>query len=371
MPTDRTLDLTDAPEARAAWWPAAAFWTSGTLLYAAALHLEKAQLPVTIAIRQATMFCGTLALVMWLVSLWDRRATPRRLAAPAVVFSEIALGLVAIAVWQGLVLVANRITVGPNYWRIYAGTLMFQLLFAGSVYAAVRGLMLAAAFWRRDRERERREAALLVAARDLELSVIRTQFQPHFVLNALTSLLALIDDDPALARTMVVRLADLMTAVFDRGDAGEEPLERGLDLVRAYLDVERLRLGDRLRVAFEIDDAARGVLVPPFLLQPIVENAVKHGIAPYTRPGLVTISARVRRDRLHVTVADSRTAAAAPCTEDTPYKTAADHGTGRGLQITRRRLETAYGDGYALTLDRHADGAVAHVDVPVTLSRVA
>src|SRR5262249_19177243 len=153
-----------------------------------------------------------------------------------------------------LLLLVNRIEIGPYYWRVYTGTWLFQLLFAASVYGTVRGLMLGATFWRRDRERERREAALELAARDLELSAIRTQFQPHFVLNALNSLLALIDDDPALARTMVVRLADLTTAVFDRGDLHELPLERELDLVRAYLDVERIRLGSRLAVRFDIED---------------------------------------------------------------------------------------------------------------------
>jgi hypothetical protein len=373
MQTGQVLDLTDAPPRRAAWWPAALVWTSGTLLYATALHLQKARLPFSIALRQSLVFCGTLAVTIWLVSAWDARQASRRRGALSMILSEIVLGLAAIAVWQGLVLLDNRLEVGPYFWRIYTGTWMFQLLFDASIYVAVRGLMLAASLWQRDRERERREAALLVAARDLELSVIRTQFQPHFVLNALNSLLALIDDDPALARTMVVRLADLMTAVFDRGDVSEEPLERGLDLVRAYLDVERVRLGDRLRVTFDVEDAARDVPVPPFLLQPIVENAVKHGIAPYARPGVVTISARVGRDRLHVAVSDA-TATATQDTDDTETDRPAAIGlghTGRGLQITRRRLETAYGGAYALTLERAAGGTVARVEVPIRLTRVA
>ena len=138
----------------------------------------------------------------------------------------------------------------------------------------------------------------MLVARDAELGAIRAQFQPHFVLNALNSLLALIDKDPALARTMVVRLADVMKSVFDRMDVPAVPLERELDLVKAYLDVERIRFGARLSAAFEIDDAARGVLVPPFLLQPIVENAVKHGIAPNAAPGTVRVSARVHNGRL-------------------------------------------------------------------------
>jgi hypothetical protein len=362
MTAGRTIDLTEPSPNRGAGWLIAALWTAGTVFYAAALHLEKARLTFPLSLWHASVFSGTLAMTMLLVALWDRRMARRRRAAWIAVLFEIAIGIAAVAIWQGLLLAINRVEMGPYYLRAYSGTWLFQLLFAVTVYGTVRGLMLGAAFWRRERERERREAALVVAARDLELSAIRTQFQPHFVLNALNSLLALIDDDPALARTMVVRLADLTTAVFDRGDLREVPLERELDLVRAYLDVERIRLGSRLAVRFDVEDAARGVLVPPFLLQPIVENAVKHGVAPFARPGFVAVTARVNDDRLHVTVADSgvSTSAAAPGSS-----------TGRGLHLTRRRLETCYGDRYALTLDHGAGGTTAHVEVPLELTRVA
>jgi len=361
MTSERTLDLTDPEPRYGKWLLIAFFWMAGALAYATALHLDKPRLPFLLALRHTTFFAATLALTMGLVVAWDRRTIARRRSAWMMVLSEIAVGFAAVTIWQTLMLIANRIQMGSYYRLAYQGTLLLQLLFALAVYAGVRGLMLGTAFWRRDRERERREAALIVAARDLELSVIRTQFQPHFVLNALNSLLALIDDDPALARTMVVRLADLMTAVFDRGDLHELPLERELDLVRAYLDVERIRLGSRLAVRFDIEDAARGVLVPPFLLQPIVENAVKHGVAPYQRPGFVAVNARVQDGRLHVAVVDSGASQAA---------IAASSG-GRGLSITRRRLETCYGNGYALTLDHGADGTTARIDVPVELARVA
>jgi two-component system, LytTR family, sensor kinase len=361
MQTGRTVDLTEPETGGGTAWLIAAVSAGGAVLYAIALHLEKPRLDLSIALSHAAVFSVTLALVMLLVAAWDRRAVRRRRSAWIAALSEAAIAIVAIALWQVMLLIVNRIEIGPYYWRVYTGTWLFQLLFDATVYGSVRGLMLGAAFWRRDRERERREAALVLAARDLELSAIRTQFQPHFVLNALNSLLALIDHDPALARTMVVRLADLMTAVFDRGDLHELPLERELDLVRAYLDVERIRLGTRLSVRFDIEDAAREVLVPPFLLQPIVENAVKHGVAPYQRPGFVAVNARVRDGRLHVAVVDSGASDAA----------GASSSSGRGLSITRRRLETCYGDGYALSLDHGADGTTARIDVPVELARVA
>ena len=163
---------------------------------------------------------------------------------------------------------------------------------------------------------------------------------------------------------MVVRLADLMKSVFERADVDLVPLERELDLVRAYLDVERIRLGSRLAVTFDIDDAARGVLVPALLLQPIVENAVKHGVAPYASARSVEVQAAIASGRLQIVVRDTG--------NGTPSAAAArQFGTGRGLQITRRRLDGAYGDGYQLSFDRESSGTAVRIDLPAERQDVA
>ena len=163
---------------------------------------------------------------------------------------------------------------------------------------------------------------------------------------------------------MIVRLADLMKAVFARADADQVPLERELDLVRAYLDVERIRLGSRLAVTFDIDDAARGVLVPALLLQPIVENAVKHGVAPYARRGM----SKSRRS-----IADG----ACGSSYGTP-------GTGRRRRPRRARSGRAgafrshgaastapTATGYRLTFDREASGTAVRIDLPAERLGVA
>jgi two-component system LytT family sensor kinase len=362
MTDPHTTDLSDPTPAPRRWLVGLGFLTAVTLVYALALHLEKGRLPFIDSLRQAVLVWFALALVMIGVGRWSEWFTARRRTPVVIVAAELGVGMLALIVWQGAVGLVNWYRMGPYVWRAYSAW-MFQALFAVAIYGCVRGVMLVAQSWRGQRARERREAALVVAARDAELAAIKTQFQPHFVLNALTSVLALIDDDPALARTMVVRLSDLMTAVFDRADVREVPLERELDLVRAYLDVERIRLGARLSVRFDIDDATRGVMVPPFLLQPLVENAVKHGVAPFARPGIVSVAARLTGDRVHLTVHDSGTAATWPGV--------APPSTGQGLQITRRRLETVYGGGFALTFDHRADGLAVHLDLPADMSRVA
>ena len=357
------FDLSE-PRERPRWWTWLPVWTAVTILYAYAVHLQIG-VPLRYTLPMSGVYYFTLAALMVPVGAWSRRLTAAQRPRLVLVLAHTAAAPIVIGVWQAVVLAYYRYSIGPLYWQlVFERNWIFQLLFAVAIYGTALGVMLTTDAWRRERARERREAELTVAARDAELLAIKAQFQPHFVLNALNSLLALIDADPALARTMVVRLSDLMTAVFDRIDVPHVPLERELELVRAYLDVERIRLGARLTVAFEIEDAARGVLVPPFVLQPLVENAVKHGVSPFARPGTVRVSARVDGDRVRVTVADSGSSA--------PKPAAAAASTGRGLQLTRRRLDTVYGEGYSLTFDRPAGaGTAVHLDLPIAGAHVA
>ena len=299
MTATAPIDLTDAPPRRRRWWPFAA-WTAGVVLYTLVMH-GQIGLPFMYAMSTAAVYFYTLALLMMPVSRWSGRLAERRVPPALLVVSHAGAASVVIAIWVAVNVGFLRLVVGPLMWEtVFAGNWMFQLMGAAFVYGAALGLMLTAQAHARERQRERREADLLIVARDAELAAIKAQLQPHFVLNALNSVLVLIDKDPVLARTMVTRLADLMKAVFDRFDVVQVPLERELDLMRAYLDVERIRFGSRLSVVFDVDEASARAAVPAFVLQPIVENAVKHGIAPMRRGGDVTVAARVD-------IADSRT----------------------------------------------------------------
>lgn len=354
-----TIDLSDPPRTRS-WWKPIAAWTGATIVYAVVLSAQIG-LPFWMAARQSAVYFLSLALLMIPVTRLSRRWMSRDSPAGSLFVRHLAMGVVVVGLWRAITLIHDRVVVGPYFWKlIYAQSWMFQFLFDVVVYGTALGVTLTSQAWRRERERERREAALTIVAREAELGAIRAQFQPHFVLNTLNSVLSLIDSNPALAREMVVRLADLMKAVFDRIDLVAVPLGRELDLVRAYLDVEQIRFGARLSVTFDVDEAARDVMVPPFLLQPIVENAVKHGVAPYAHDGHIRVSVRLADERVHVTVSDSGTGSVA-----------APVGTGRGLQLTRRRLDTVYGSAYALTFDRLRDGMSVHLDVPASDAHVA
>lgn len=349
-----TIDLSEPAASRPQWWRPVLVWTAATLVYALTLF-NQIGLPFPTALRSSAVYVYSLAILIIPAQRFARRSFEGRWPRAPIVVGHTAFGIATVGAWFGVNVLSDRLTLGPDFWElIYAHNWLFQLLFAITAYGTAIGLTIAATSWRRERDRERREAALLLQARDAELGAIRTQLQPHFVMNALNSVLALIDQDPSKARTMVVRLADVMREVFDRADHPTVPLSRELELLRAYLDVEQIRFATRLAVTFDIDANATDIDVPALLLQPIVENAVKHGIAPYPAGGRVQITARRAGTRLLLTVRDT---GQDPPTEST--------GTGRGLELTRRRLNTAYGDQAALTLNHDAGGTEARIDMPI------
>ncbi|MCL4818621.1 MAG: histidine kinase [Vicinamibacteria bacterium] len=201
------------------------------------------------------------------------------------------------------------------------------------------GFLLAAALQhaqaaaRRSHEAERRELDQRVLSREAELKALRAQLQPHFLFNALNSISALTTAHPAGARDMCVRLAEFLRLSLRHGQRDAIPLGEELGLVERYLAIEQVRFGDRLRVAWEVDENARAVPVPPLLLQPLVENAVGHGIAGLVEGGVVRVAAGRAGDRLWLEVEN-------PVDVDAPPRR---RGEGVGLENVRRRLAAASG----------------------------
>lgn len=203
------------------------------------------------------------------------------------------------------------------------------------------------------------EAQLHEQAAKAELAALQARINPHFFFNTLNTISALLSEDPAKADEVVQTLADLFRYTFKAAHAGTVPLSEELDFVEGYLAVEKARFGDRLRVAWSVEDAARDVRVPGLLLQPLVENAVGHGIAPVPGGGTVRITARIDGGRLVVEVEDDGAglrAEAASLIRD-------DHGLGN----VRRRIATATGGRGELTLTPSSGrrGTLARVALPL------
>ena len=178
-------------------------------------------------------------------------------------------------------------------------------LIVGGVAYAYEGLQLRLQDTLREVEEVRLvEARLREEAARAKLSALQAQINPHFFFNTLNTITSLLDEDPRRAQDVVQTLADLFRYTFKVTDAGPVPLSDELEFTRGYLEIEQARFGDRLQVSWQVADSACSVTVPGLILQPLVENAVAHGIAPIARGGRVTIVGRVVENRLLLDVVD-------------------------------------------------------------------
>ena len=173
-----------------------------------------------------------------------------------------------------------------------------------------------------------RELEVRMLARDAELKALKAQLDPHFLFNSLNSISSLCGSNPATARTLTTLLAEYLRKSLRIGGAEAISLSEELELVSSYLAIERIRFGDRLEIAQEIEEGVRGTRVPPLLLQPLVENAIKHGVAHLIKGGVVHIAAKRDGERVRIDVENR-------CDPDRP----SSRGESIGLANTRRRLE--------------------------------
>jgi hypothetical protein len=196
----------------------------------------------------------------------------------------------------------------------------------------------------------RRELNRLVS--QAELRALEAQMNPHFLFNALNTVYGTIPREAAQARRVVLKLADIFR-YFTRSEKPFVPLSHEMEIVRAYLEVEQIRLGERLAVTIDVDPAALEVPIPVLSIEPLVENAIKHGIAMRETPGSVRVQAKLANARLLVTVENSRGAV-----RETS-------GTGLGLRNVERRLEICYGPAAGLRLDFGPEYTTAELSIPL------
>jgi two-component system, LytTR family, sensor kinase len=222
------------------------------------------------------------------------------------------------------------------------------------IYWVIVSIVHALAYSRRSRERELKAIELEARLGQAKLDALRMQLHPHFLFNTLNAISTLVHRDPNAADEMIGNLSELLRATLDSSEQ-EIPLRQELEFLDRYLDIQKVRFGDRLRLAKEIDATALEARVPTLILQPLVENAVRHGIEPQTGVGLVQIRVRRDGDALRVSVHDN---GAGP-------KTGAPQREGIGLANTRQRLEQLYGKQAHLTLTTSDEsGFNAELEIP-------
>jgi two-component system, LytTR family, sensor kinase len=208
-------------------------------------------------------------------------------------------------------------------------------------------------YFTRARNEELERAKLQQALAESELQALKSQLQPHFLFNTLNGISALIEVDKARARAMVVKLSNLLRTVLQDGTADLIPLEEELKFAEAYLDIEKMRLDERLQIRWKIPPDTRHLLVPPLILQPLVENAISHGVACSREGGWLEIALERDDKRMELSVRNSVRGKGTP-------------GSGLGLQNTKARLNYLYGEEARLDFTVGDDGiATARLLMPV------
>jgi len=199
-----------------------------------------------------------------------------------------------------------------------------------------------------------------------ELDTLKLQLNPHFLFNALNGAMALIATDPPAAERMVSELSDFLRLVLSTSSEQEVPLERELGLLDRYVAIQRVRFQDRLTVNCNIEDGVRGALVPSLILQPLVENAIRHGISPRAGAGYVQVTARRLGDRLVISILDDGVGVRARRSRER------SRGTGLGLTNTTTRLIHLYGENHEFKSGPRDEGGYAvHITIPFKLGRLA
>ena len=222
------------------------------------------------------------------------------------------------------------------YRRFFA---FFLFVYAGAVAAFQ-------AWWQgmERREQELAQVRLQAMLQESRLENLRSQLDPHFLFNALNAISSLVAREPTRARQMIARLSGLLRMSLGQDGKGLIPLSEELQLLGVYLEIQQLRFGDDLQVALEIDDEAEHALLPRLLLQPLVENAVHHGIEQRAEAGRIDIRIEVHEDRLGISVEDDGPGFGADVQERV------------GLGNARARLELHYGDAAQLDYTNRSDG---------------
>jgi two-component system LytT family sensor kinase len=321
--------------------------------------------------RAAAFACATLNAVLWaalvLAALRLTRARPVlrdrwRSSLRAHAGAALALGCAVVAGKA-----VCRLAMGYPAGALVPRAPVAQVLAAMLLYAVFTGLAHAVEYARRYRQQQLAELRLQaeLARAELqrtgaELRMLKMQLNPHFLFNSLHAVSALVPQQPRDAERMVVRLSDLLRRAMHSVATQEVALEEEIDGLRPFLDVEQIRLGNRLAVEWEVEDEALDALVPHMILQPLVENAIKHGIVPAGGAGLIHVSARRQGEWLELSVRDD---GVGPSSSTERRASAAGGGVGQGN--VRSRLAQLYGDRASFEL-RAAEGGgtVASLRIP-------
>jgi len=344
-------------------WTALAFFFTGQFYYTRLLS----ERPISWRYAASQQFiypyfwaAGTV-LVLWLAdrfpvegARWSRRLALHLLFATAFVF------LISGAFQITYHFLYVHGTAGRHYepwatlqWIIYNSSENY------GIYGLILLLNQVARFYRRSREGELRASRLQTQLTRAQLEALKMQLHPHFLFNTLHSISALVHTNPDAADKMIARLGDFLRLTLENSGAAEVSLQKELEFLTCYLEIERVRFQDRLTTSLEVEPSALDSPVPNLILQPIVENALRHGMAQSSAPGRVEISAKREHGSLRIGVRDNGPGLNGVTASREAFK------AGVGLSNTRARLEQLYGESHRFEMsDAPGGGLLVTLVIP-------
>jgi two-component system, LytTR family, sensor kinase len=335
------------------------FWTLLGLSFASQFYISSAKAGQPVTWRQAVGYAlgdwyvfAALSLPVMALARRFRFETGsgmRSLSAHALGSALFSLAYMVVRAWVGQW--QSEASFGDAFRPLLVKGWLFNLL----IYWVIVAVSQAFDYYRKYQERELRTSELEKRLVQAKLQALQMQLNPHFLFNTLHSISALMHKDVEAADRMVMRLGDLLRAALENSDTQEVTLREELAFLERYLEIEQTRFGDRLKVNMEIASDTWDAQVPNLILQPLVENAIRHGIEPWSKPGCIELGARRAEDQLLLEVSDN----GAGLRDSEPIE------EGVGLSNTRARLRELYGDAHRFELRRSPKGGLlAQVVIP-------
>ena len=317
------------------------------LFYALVMYLQIPDMPFWVALIASANYNYLFALLSIFIWRLCKKITFDRMSNLIFVLSHFLLAIFFSALWLFL---------SYGFWYLSEGDRIFeqvdiraiigwQFLFGMIQYFLVAGIFYTIIYYRNLKAKELEEAELKILTRDAELRALKLQMNPHFLFNSLNSINALVTREPAAARRMISQLSDLLRMSLDSHDKLLIPLKEELDLVHTYLSIEQMRFGDKMIFKENIDNALLTSPFPAMLLQPLLENAVRHGIASTRSGGTIELSVTKNEEQqITVSIVNETNDQKLP-------STSVGNGNGISIKNIRQRLDRMYGDKYNWKID--------------------
>ena len=334
-------------------WPLGfAFWTLIGLSFAFQFYISSAKAGMDVSWKQAVSYAlgdwyvfALLSIpVVWLAGKFQfeagKRARSLAVHIPASLLFSLGYMVLRALIgrWQ------SEAGFAENFQPLLVKTWHFNLL----IYWVIVAVSFAFDYYGKFRERELRAAELEKSLAQAKLQALQMQLNPHFLFNSLHSISALMHQDVEAADRMIVRLSDLLRAALDSSDTQEVTLREELKFLQRYLEIEQIRFGSRLTVQTEISPDTLDARVPNLILQPLLENAIRHGIEPHAKPGRIELRAQKVNGELTLDVSDNGAG----------VSDANAVSEGVGLSNTRARLRTLYGEAHRFELGNRPEGGL-------------